>query len=444
MMRSLFSGVSGLRIHQTRMDVIANNIANVNTVGYKSSRVTFAEIFNQKVSGASGPNDATGRGGVNPMQIGLGASVASIDKIMTPGAFQRTDNPLDMMVVGDGFFVVNDATGTYFTRAGNFSEDLQGNLSMNGMRLMGWEAAIDPATGLYAVEKRAVTPVNVGGAGKAYANPEPTTIIDMAGNINRQEDPVVNKTMSFFDSVGNKYLMDVTLTYDAANTNPANSLWHVTFPNSVIYANEDRTRPIAINAPAPFDITFDTNGMITAIGGTAADPTVPASFMAQITVAPAVKLDPAATLGDGTGVLGVNFMDLHQFVNDRTTAIATNRNGSAPGSLTGLNVGPDGKITGMYSNGAQRLLAQIPLAQFANANGLEKSGNNLFRATPNSGTFDGIGLEGNLQSGVLEMSNVDLSAEFTDMITTQRGFQANSRVITTSDDMLTELVNLRR
>ncbi|MCL2352575.1 MAG: flagellar hook protein FlgE [Firmicutes bacterium] len=443
MMRSLFSGVSGLRIHQTRMDVIANNIANVNTVAFKSARVTFAEIFNQTVSGASAPNDTTGRGGVNPMQIGLGSSVASIDKLMTPGAFERTDNPLDMMVVGDGFFVVSDAAGTYFTRAGNFSEDLQGNLSLNGMKLMGWDAVRDPATGQYAVAKTAVAPVTVG-AGKSYANPESTTIIDMAGNINPQEDPVVNKTMSFFDSVGNKYLMDVRLTYDAAVSSPAASVWHVAFPGSVVYANEDRTKPVNIAALAPFDISFDTNGMITSIGGGPVDPLNPASYTARIPVTPSARLDPSATLGGGTGMLNVNFMDLHQFVNDRTTAIATNRDGNAPGTLTGLNVGPDGKITGIYSNGAQRLLAQIPLAKFQNPAGLEKSGNNMYRASPNSGAFDGIGLEGNLQSGVLEMSNVDLSAEFTSMITTQRGFQANSRIITASDDMLQELVNLRR
>ena len=443
MMRSLFSGVSGLRIHQTRMDVIANNIANVNTVAFKSSRVTFAEIFSQTVSGASGANDVTGRGGINPRQIGLGSSVASIDKLMTPGAFERTDNPLDMMVVGEGFFIVGDATGTYFTRAGNFAEDLQGNLSMNGMKLMGWEAVRDPVTGLYAIAKTAVSPVRVG-ADKSYANPESTTMIDLAGNINPHEDPVVNKTMSFYDSVGNKYLMDVQLIYDPLISSGVASVWHVAFPGGVIYANEDRTRPVAITPLAPFDIVFDTNGMPAMVAGTAVNPLNPATYAAQLPINPGVRLDPAATLAGGTGLLGVSFMDLHQFVNDRTNAFATNRDGNAPGTLTGLNVGPDGKITGSYSNGTQRLLAQVPVAEFANPAGLEKTGNNLFRPTPNSGTFDGIGLEGNLQSGVLEMSNVDLSAEFTSMITTQRGFQANSRIISASDDMLQELVNLRR
>ena len=434
MMRSMFSGVSGLRVHQTKMDVIANNISNVNTVGYKSSRVTFNEVFNQTLSGASGPNAARNRGGVNPMQIGLGTNVASIDKLMTTGAAQRTDNPLDLMIQGDGFFVVGDITGQYFTRAGNFTEDQQGFLSMNGLKLMGWDTTWDDTAKDFVIQRMAVRPLQITPQ-KEFLDPTATTQVNISGNINPITDPAVRRSMSFFDSVGTKYLMDVDLTYTSSTA--TETTWTVSFPVPEIYPNGDRATPRAIGGLGSFPITFDTNGHLLSVNGAAASSNV-------ITLTAAPPLAPAATLGTGTGDIILDFSGLNQFVNEATNALADNRDGNSPGHMTGLNVGSDGKITGRYSNGLVRLLGQIPLAVFKNPAGLEKMGNNLFTSTPNSGPFDGVGVDGELQGGVLEMANVDLSQEFTEMITTQRGFQANSRIITTSDQMLQELVNLVR
>jgi flagellar hook protein FlgE len=439
MMRSMFSGVSGLRVHQTKMDVIANNISNVNTVGYKSSRVTFNEVFSQTLSGAGGPNDNLGTAGTNPMQIGLGANVASIDKTMTTGAAQRTDNPLDLMIQGDGMFVVGDSSGTYFTRAGTFSEDQDGNIGLNGMKLMGWDAVWDDTAKDFLIQRVTVKPLQITDA-KEYLDPTETTEVDFSGNINPNTDPVVQRSVTFYDSIGTRYLMDVSMTYDAANSDATNSIWQVSFPNAEIYPNGDRTAGIALDTAglAPFNITFDTSGHLTDADGNG-NPTKTITVAASSGI-----LYPAATLGDGSGNIILGFSGLNQFVNESTNALGVNRDGNEPGNLTGLSVGTDGKLTGRYSNGLTRLLGQIPLATFKNYAGLEKMGNNLFAASNNSGAFDGVGTDGQVQGGVLEMSNVDLSQEFTEMITTQRGFQANSRVITSSDTMLQELVNLVR
>ncbi|MDR1665380.1 MAG: flagellar hook-basal body complex protein, partial [Clostridiales bacterium] len=258
MMRSLFSGVSGLRVHQTKMDVIANNIANVNTVGYKSSRVTFMDAFYQRLQGGAGPSEETGRAGTNPMQIGLGANVGSIDNIMTQGASQRTDNSFDAMIEGSGFFIVQDESGTYFTRAGNIKVDVQNNLHINGMPLMGWDTVKDPATGQWVIESTPVKPLNLAGE-KQYMPPVSTSVIDMIGNLNPNELPPsgkVERTMTFFDSVGTAFEVGVEFTYMGANQ--PNSYWKYSFvtgsvnggPVGVLaYPNGDTTKPevLAIN-----------------------------------------------------------------------------------------------------------------------------------------------------------------------------------------------------
>jgi flagellar hook protein FlgE len=421
------------------MDVIANNISNVNTVGYKSSRVTFNEVFTQTISSASAPNPAIDRGGVNPMQIGLGVGIASIDKAMATGAAQRTDNPLDLMIQGDGFFILEDGSGTYFTRAGNFIQDSEGFITLNGMKLMGWDSHWSNDSLEYAIDRSESTPLQISGQ-KEYMAPSITTRVDISGNINPNTDPVVKRTMSFYDSVGNKYILDVNLEYippDAADATATN--WMVSFANEPrIYVNGDRSDYIEIEPIDSFEISFDRNGAIIPLAS--GDPP---SY--NIEVKPSGPLKPASTIGsEPDGAIALDFSGLNQFVNESTNAIAINKDGNAPGRLSGLSVGGDGKLTGRYSNGLTRTLGQIPIAQFKNAAGLDKVGKSLFATTPNSGEFDGIGVDGELQGGVLEMSNVDLSQEFTEMITTQRGFQANSRVITTSDDMLQELVNLKR
>lgn len=480
MMRSMFSGVSGLRVHQTKMDVIANNIANVNTAGYKSSRVTFNEVFSQTVGGASQANPVTGRGGVNPMQIGLGANVSSIDKLMTTGAAQRTDNPFDVMIQGDGFFIVGDSSGNYFTRAGALNIDEDGNLvNGSGLKVMGWDAVFNVNTGQYEVQKGNVKPITIMGD-KEYVLPSTTKNIAFKGNLNPDTDPVRINTMDFFDSVGNRYTVDVKYEYNPATaTSDANWTYSI---GDLAYPNGDHTKPAVgisftfdandqpilkiedkVPLPLPTDVVwtdiatmkFSEQGILEyAIPIGATPPTVVADYTTSIklffdTTNAATSLTPNAVFGDANSAINLNFFEIRQFANESANAKAVKVDGNKPGTLVGVNIGTDGKITGRYSNGELRLLGQIPVAKFANPAGLEKVGDNLFVATANSGEFDGIGEEvqsggGKMMGGVLEMSNVDLSAEFTEMITTQRGFQANSRIITVSDDMLQELVNLKR
>lgn len=523
MMRSLFSGVSGLRVHQTKMDVIANNIANVNTVGFKSSRVTFNDVFYQRIQGAAGPNAETGRAGTNAMQIGLGAGVASIDNVMTQGAAQRTDNAMDVMIQGNGFFVVSDGSGVYFTRAGNIGKDLQNNLHINGMQLMGWD--VQEVDGVYEVQKGPVKPISLSGT-KEYMKPESTTLIDIMGNLNALEDPIVNRTMEFYDSVGNLYTADVKFKYhpgidmtaELANGDPRytsdgieitdeqtgkvvgyepisdhqSSYWDFEFLSNdeglvLVYPDNDRTKPktVALNVGDLTDdvdltsgaaalntkgiLQFDTNGILQGYAAFSTDPSAAAVDSPEelkkgtpprlnIMLAPVNVLDPTATFGEPSGdtitygsaidmpigSISLDFSKFTQFEGEHTNAKCLYTNGNAPGTLEDISVGPDGRITGRYTNGRTRVLAQIPVAKFANPAGLEKVGNNLYATTPNSGQFDGTGEIGDIMGGVLEMSNVDLSQEFTEMITTQRGFQANSRIISVSDELLQELVNLKR
>jgi len=451
MMRSMYSGVSGLRTHQTKMDVIAHNISNVNTVGFKSSRVTFNDVFSQTISGASRANESTGKGGTNPMQIGLGVNVASIDKNMGTGAAQRTDRALDLMINGDGFFIVTDASGTYFTRAGAFELDEQGYLVMgNGMRVNGWDT-VKKTTGETVIQPDLVKPIQIAGD-KEYMPPSTSTYVDVVGNLNAEA--VLNSgtgehvaSLSVYDSIGNRWVMDCTYEYDDTNQE-----WTITYGTKA-YLNGNRNdteNTITLTTPLPSTtIEFDTNGRL--ISGTAApgatgnvlanDNTITLDLSAFAALTPI----PADFGAGGAGTVKLDLSNLTQFGNETTSARMATKDGNAPGTLQGLSVGSDGIITGRYSNGDTKMLAQLPIAQFKNPAGLQAVGNNLYVPTANSGDFDGRGIEtGDMMGGVLEMSNVDLSSEFTEMITTQRGFQASSRLITTSDEMLQELVNLKR
>lgn len=434
MMRSMYSGVSGLRIHQTKMDVIGNNIANVNTVGFKASRVTFSEVFSQTIQGASGPNENTG--GTNPMQIGLGAGIGSIDVDMAEGAAQRTDNPLDLKIEGDGFFVVSDVTGNKFTRAGAFRLDSAGNLvTPDGMNVMGWYP--DPNTGLIA--KDGVSKLQILSPDNLYSEPTSTTNVTMSGNINRNDSQLapanggVPFTTNIYDSLGYPYTVEMTLE----SSGTANTYNVVLLADSVTDQNGNTINNAGIGA-GTVQVVFDpATGKVT---------NVPATF--AIT-----GLNTGFSTFPAAGV-SVDFSSVTLFSGNTTVeAAAGDKNGlgagNKAGSISGYEIGGDGKILGRYTNGQTKLLGQIVIATFQNPAGLQKIGNNLFEATNNSGEFDGIGTDvtsngGSFNSGVLEMSNVDLSREFTEMITTQRGFQANSRIITSSDEMLQELVNLKR
>lgn len=430
MMRSLFSGVSGLRVHQTKMDVIANNVSNVNTVGFKRSNVTFCDVFNQTLSGATAANDAAGKGGTNAKQIGLGSNVAAIATIMTTGATQRTDNGNDIMINGDGFFIVSDVTGFYFTRAGAFEVDEEGNLvDSNGLKVCGWEAEDDPDNpGQQRISRGNVHGLNLYEGSKSYVPPELTTLISFEGNLNCDTTPEKDVSLQFYDSLGNVYKVNGRFTYRKDTQD-----WEFTMENRAsINGDPNNTIEFEASGENPV-IAFDTNGLPVLTDGT-------------LTSTLTINIDGYnATFGDP---ITLDFSNLTQF-NASADATAETKDGYSAGGLSGFSIGSDGIITGSYTNGKTKILGQIAIANFKNPAGLEKVGNNLYSATVNSGDFDGIGIEvasigSQLMSGALEMSNVDLSQEFTDMITTQRGFQSNSRVITTSDEMLQELVNLKR
>jgi flagellar hook protein FlgE len=502
MMRSLYSAVSGLRIHQTKMDVIANNIANVNTTGFKASRVTFNDMFSQKLTGASSASAETGRGGTNAMQIGLGASLASIDKLMTRGAAQITDGMLDAMIDGDGFFIVGDSSGDYFTRAGAFTTDGEGNLTMvsNGMIVKGWDASLK-ADGSYTVDKGIVGPLNIMGEGKATVPPKATTGIKYTGNLNFT-DQEKSRTIDFYDSLGNLYVIDVQTVYVQDPLGVIPPYWSYQMGN-MAYPNGDRAIDKAIKvvpgavgaAGAPVTISLEqwlpTDAKIpgnfseikklefTKFGDIVPDnlavtgtpPPKPSTDLVLQFVDNGNVLNPRAIIGGdvinpydnsalaavpptlpntgGDGYIVIDFNGLKQYDGDESNAKADKINGNKSGELINFSINQEGMIVGSYSNGQKRVLCQIPVAIFANPEGLERMGGSLFAATINSGRFDGVGQSvtsggGSMKGGALEMANVDLAGEFTDMITTQRGFQANSRAITTSDDMLQELVNLKR
>jgi flagellar hook protein FlgE len=443
----MFSGVSGLRVHQTRMDVIGNNIANVNTIGYKSQRVTFNEVFSQTLQSASSASDETGRGGLNPMQVGLGVNISSIDMLMTQGAAQRTDNPFDLMINGEGFIVVGDASGKYFTRAGALRQDDEGNLIIpNGMKVMGWPASDDGKE----IKRGEVTALKLNDAKFKTTPPETTAATSISGNLNTNDTPIPTQ-IKMYDSLGNLYTMNMYLRYSgatgewSASSDEAGTSTDITLTDqngNIFETGETFTSPA---------IKFDTSGKLDM--GT--DPTL-VDLFDQIDL---TAIDPKDKNGvvlervpakiGGTNGVSLDFSGLTQYAAktnvDSKVGDSNGKNaGKAAGKMSGYDVGADGKITAYYDNGDRRLLGQVVVAQFDNPAGLEKTGDNLYRATANSGDFDNIGKVGNFQAGVLEMSNVDLSKEFTEMIVTQRGFQANSRIITVSDEMLTELTNLKR
>lgn len=465
-MRSMFSGVSGLRVHQTKMDVISNNIANINTVGFKRSSVSFKDSFNQTLSSASSANQD--RGGINPQQIGLGANVGSIVTVMGQGAAQRTDYGSDLMIDGDGFFIVKDATGFSFTRAGVFEVDAKGNLvDPNGFNVCGWRATDDPDNpGQQKIVQDTVTPINIYEGNNLYSPAERTTSIEFTGNFNQTTNKQQKNTISFYDSQGNKYTINMQFDKDDNFTpNPPddNTSWNISLPTTQINGQNrievtvngtDKVYldPNNLNFPTDLALIFGTDGTLTRVDG--AGNTGTGFTLPNIDLSTLEKDDgnngfaPAGITSETLDGINIDFKTVTQF-NSKVTVTSETKDGNTAGSMTGFNIDANGIIRGTYSNGKTKILAQIPLANFKNPAGLEKVGSNRYRETGNSSEFDGIGQEASslgstLQGGALEMSNVDLSYEFSEMITTQRGFQANSRIITTSDEMIQELVNLKR
>lgn len=550
MMRSMYSAVSGLKTHQTRMDVIGNNIANVNTVAFKSSSVTFSDILYQTTSNASGANATTGTGGVNAKQIGLGTTAAATKvSITSAGASETTGNPFDIRLTdknSTNFFIVNNGSENVFTRSGSFYVDGSGNLCMSstGYTVMGWQ--VDETTG--EIRKDTVSALRIMQEKNLTSAPEATTQATIAGVLDENDTDVKNDAgrvmnLNFYDNLGyqytakfaikstgtdGKYTVELTSVLDSNNQNIIKNLTkqeisqifgdyqadatlgQYGLSKDYTYNKADQTYQDA--AGKKFKPSANDKTVFEEVGNTANTVSITEIFSGiTTTIANNIKnktnnynvafdqttgqatvtgertsydlvFDTStgkfASIGGDTpskmlnmsvlssGLLNnngnfqnitVDFSQCLNYENGGKSTIGADAGatdgktgkGRKLGAMTGIFIDTSGRIYGTYDNGNTELLGQIAVAQFSNASGLEKVGESCYRTTLNSGEFDGIGVEisadgSSMTTGELEMSNVDLSSEFTSMITTQRGFQANSRVITTSDTLLEELVNLKR
>ena len=527
MMRSLYSGVAGLKTHQTKMDVLGNNIANVNTVGFKSSAVNFADTFYQMVSPATGASPTPGAAGTNAKQIGLGSSVASITTNITePGGTSTTNRALDIAINGDAFLIVKQGGSTYFTKSGAMNVDENGTLycTTNGATVQGWLADADGN-----VVKDSVRDLRVMSAENMYYPPTATGDITMTGNIDKNDKNLVvtgstkdaaavvtddghPMTFSFYDELGEMYSVKLFVysspsENDAGtDTSAATTAYRVTVADvyredgSSIFVSKsestDTDSGVTTTSYAATGVKVKLGGVEYEVDGTPdvntgkfklkadGDRTALLKFVAETgefsgvveqgVTRPATskylgkallfEVSDAGTLDDTftnynetseTGGVELDFSGLTQYSNGGVANTSYTWGdadglgaGNSVGQMSGISIDSNGFIYGDYDNGAKKCLGQIAVTTFANPSGLEAVGDSLFAESLNSGSFDGVGTEvslsGGFTVGALEMSNVDLASEFTNMITTQRGFQANSRIITTSDSMLEELVNLKR
>ena len=452
MMRSLYSGVSGLKAHQTKMDVIGNNIANVNTVGFKSSSVLFKDVLYQTTQSSTGATATTG--GTNAKQIGLGSSVATISVSHTSGSAQSTNNPYDLMINGSSFFIVSRGGMNYFTKVGAFTTDSAGNLvTGNGDLVMGWQVdPSDPTT----IKKDTVSALTPEAEKFQQADPEMTSKTYMTGNIAKTDEKLlteegVTTTVGIYDNLGYSYTVKYKITQDPND----DSLYNLSVESIKGSSNVDILQNGYTATLSDTTIKFDKDsGAFVGMGGVEGVETT------QLTILPN---DPSKgnIFQDLTSknaeeqITGIE-LDcslLRMYATKGECNVETHKTvggeGRAVGTLTDVTIDTNGKIYGVYDNGVNRLLGQIAVANFTNPAGLESIGGNLYKESKASGEFDGIGQDitydgESMTQSVLEMSNVNLSQEFTEMIVTQRGFQANSRIITVSDTLIEELVNLKR
>jgi flagellar hook protein FlgE len=474
MMRSLFSGVSGLQNHQTRMDVVGNNIANINTTGFKKGRANFQDMLYQQLAGAARPTEEIG--GVNPKEVGLGMSIASIDTLHTQGSFQTTGSNTDLAISGQGFFVLREGRNELYTRAGAFSLDRDGTLvnPANGMNVQGWMAREINGTTILEVS-RDVENISIPVGGKDPARV--TTRVEYACNLNKltpyiaegETDEVSirrgtwNTEIKIFDTFGREHILQVQFTRvpDSANA------WTATVavdPEAAVATNTavglGEGAPAAGGAAA-FTVNFDNNGTI--FSAVDADGNVSGGELPPEGARPLILMnvaydvpntDPDAEGGQVRQMFTLDFGEMGGFTraltqfSDPSSTKAIEQNGNTMGYLESFKIDASGVITGIYTNGTNRTLAQLALATFSNQGGLEKNGDTAFVVSNNSGNANigpsGVAGKGKIIAGTLEMSNVDMAAEFTDMIVTQRGFQANSRTIQTADQLLQELLTLKR
>ncbi|MCU0317432.1 MAG: flagellar hook protein FlgE [Fimbriimonadaceae bacterium] len=417
MLQAMLAGVASIKAQQTRMNVIGNNLANVNTTAYKGSRVTFQDMLAQTVRGAGRPT--TKMGGTNAIQFGLGVLVAGTDVNNEQGSLNATNRPTDFSIQGNGLFVVSNGDRIAYTRDGAFDLDAAGDLvhRATGERLMGYTA--DPATGVIdssaPIGPTSSIRIPIG----ARTAVQRTTEIDWAGNLdarafNTAGTLTTSSMVRVFDNLGGQH--DLTLSITEGST--ANT-WNWTVSSAA-----------GTTVTGSGVLTFDnTTGRL--LSGTPGNVTV----------------TPPAASGTPAFPISLDFGTISQLASE-VQVQASSQNGFAPGSLSSFSVGTDGVVTGLYTNGLTRPLGQIALAIFPNTNGLERMGNNLWRNTDNSGVpvigQPRSGGRGMINAGFLEQSNVDVGNEFTDLIVTQRGFQANTKVVTTVDEMLQDLINMKR
>ncbi len=406
MLRSLFSGITGLRQHQTLMDVVGNNIANVNTVGYKSSTAVFEDTLSQMIRAAGAPNN--GLGGVNPAQVGLGVQLGAISTNFGQGSAQSTGRSTDLMIQGDGFFVLKNGNTEVYSRAGSFTFDTTGKLvNPEGMRVQGWQ-------GVAGVVSTNTAPTDIVLPAGTLIAPRASSSVVVDGNISPDPNAatdVLTLGQTVYDASGAAHPLTITLTGDGTGNYTA----------TVTDAND----PGGTFVDGGATLTFDPNtGLLT---GT--------------------PVQSALTLPDGTTNVVIDYSTMTRYGGPKSANVKS-ADGYAAGSLQGFQISGDGSVTGVFTNGQKLLMAKVALAGFNNPMGLEKAGNSTYRSTTNSGNAQinapGGGGVGTLLGGAVEMSNVDLAQEFTNLIIAQRGFQANSRVITTSDQMLQDLVDIKR
>ena len=463
MMRSLYSGVSGLQNHQTRMDVIGNNISNVNTNGFKRGRVNFQDMLSQQLSGAAKPTDELG--GVNPKEVGLGMTVATIDNIFNQGNLQSTGVSTDLAIQGNGFFILKDGEESFYTRNGAFGLDSNGTLvnPATGMRVQGWMA--DEVNGQMLVST-AATPTDLVIPVGSKDPAKETTNVNFACNLNKNTPEIVEGAspediykgtwgteQKIYDSFGNEHMLSVTFTRVVGNPNQWQAVVQID-PDNADFTQTRVGLGTTDGMENTFLVNFDNMGSLQSVtdsAGNVTNPTGQVVIKASFGVAdsnPDEEGNPyRQTLNINLGTIG-SFKDTITQSSSKSTTKAFYQDGYTMGYLDNFKIDASGTITGVYSNGTNRTIGQIALATFSNQQGLEKAGDNTYVESNNSGMArigeSGIAGKGSLMAGALEMSNVDLSEQMTDMIVTQRGFQSNAKTIQTADTLLETVLSLKR
>lgn len=407
MLRSMYTAISSLNLHQTYLDVVANNIANVNTYSFKSSSVTFQNQFAQTLWAGASPSGELG--GVNPAQVGLGVQLGTITPDFTQGTLTSTGVSNDLAIQGEGFFVYSDGQNTFYSRDGSLAIDADGYLvnGATGFRAQGWLATGTGAT----------ASVDASGATSAISFPlntalaSATTYVNLGGNLNAETvgGEAYPATVGVYDSQGVLHSINLTFTKSA------------TVDNTWSWAASGD------GATQTGTLVFDAEGQYVSGSG-------------SITVTDTEGADPVT--------FDIDFSNMTQLATDSDASINAS-DGLEAGTFSGFYQTPaNGEIYGVYSNGMTQLIGLLAISSFTNPSGLASVGQNMYEISPNSGDPNvgaaGTGGRGTIASGYLEGSNVDLGQEFTNMILAERGFQAASRIITTSDEMLQELVNLKR